>query len=194
MQFQSVAGNRPGRAAGRRLRAIADTLANQARRWGRHSRPQRERTFAGSPGDRRPATTSTTVAPPGRRGASGDAAGTPQAAGIRSRRRIAAKPHKYQALVTLYPPGDGGPDAEPPRHVRRLAVRPDPLGGHHTGLFSALVSAADGSLLRPGTVDIVATIVVLGDDVGDDLAPGEQFALLSGGEVGHGVVTRRLFT
>lgn len=100
------------------------------------------------------------------------------------------KPHKYQALVTLYPPGEGGLDAEPTRHVLRLAVRPD----HRGELFSALVSAADGSLLRPDTADITAIIVVLGDDVGDDLAPGEQFALLSGGEVGHGVVSRRLFT
>ena len=43
------------------------------------------------------------------------------------------KPHKYQALVTLYPPGDGGLDAEPPLHIRHLAVRPD-RGGE---LFSA---------------------------------------------------------
>jgi hypothetical protein len=35
---------------------------------------------------------------------------------------------------------------------------------------------------------------VLGGDVGDYLAPGERFALLSGAEVGHGVVTRQLFT
>lgn len=104
------------------------------------------------------------------------------------------KPHKYQAVVTLYPPGDGGLNTEPPRHVRRLAVRPDHPGTHHSGLFSALVSAADGSLLRPGTADIIATMVVVDDDAGDGLAPGEQFALLSGSEVGHGVVSRRLFT
>ena len=61
-------------------------------------------------------------------------------------------------------------------------------------LFSALVTAADGSPLRPGPADTTATILVLGGDVGDYLAPGEQFALLSGREVGHGMVTRRLFT
>lgn len=100
------------------------------------------------------------------------------------------KPHRYQALVTLYPPEDGGLDAEPPRHVRRLAVRPD----HHGELFSALVSVEDGSLLSPGSADIIVTMVVLGDDARDYLAPGEQFALLSGGEVGHGVVSGWLFT
>ena len=100
------------------------------------------------------------------------------------------KPHKYQALVTLYPPGDGGLDAEPPLHIRHLAVRPD----HRGELFSALVSVEDGSLLSPGTADIIATMVVLGDDARDYLAPGEQFALLSGRKVGHGVVSRWLFT
>ena len=100
------------------------------------------------------------------------------------------KPHKYQALVTLYPSGDGGLDAEPLLHIRRLAVRPD----HGGGLFSALVSVEDGSLLRPGTADIIARMVVLGDDARDYLAPGEEFALLSGGEVGHGVVSDWLFT
>ena len=99
------------------------------------------------------------------------------------------KSHKYQALVTLYPSGDGGLDAEPLLHIRRLAVRPD----HGGGLFSALVSVEDGSLLRPGTADIIARMVVLGDDARDYLAPGEEFALLSGGEVGHGVVTGWLF-
>ena len=48
--------------------------------------------------------------------------------------------------------------------------------------------------MGPGAVDITATILVLGDDVGDYLAPGEQFALLPGREVGHGVATRLLFT
>jgi hypothetical protein len=100
------------------------------------------------------------------------------------------KPHKYQALVTLYSPGDGGLDAEPRLHVRRLVVRPD----HSGELFSALVSVKDGSLLTPGTADIIATMVVLGDDARDYLAAGEEFALLSGGEVGHGVVSRWLFT
>lgn len=60
--------------------------------------------------------------------------------------------------------------------------------------FSALVTAAGGSPLGPGAADITATILVPGDDVGDYLAPGEQFALLPGRDVGHGVATRRLFT
>ena len=194
MQLQSLTVSRLRRTTGRSLRAFADALRNQVRHRER-PRPQREQAFPGSRGDGMPGTTGTTVAPPGQRQASEDTAGAHQpAAGIRSgrsRRRVGAmKPHKYQALVTLYPPGDGGLDAEPPLHIRHLAVRPD-RGGE---LFSALVSVEDGSLLSPGTADIIVTMVVLGDDARDYLAPGEQFALLSGREVGHGVVSRWLFT
>lgn len=110
------------------------------------------------------------------------------------RERHGMKSYKYQALVTLYPPEDGGLDAEPPLLVRRLTVQAGNRETHQSGMFSALVSAVDGSPLRPGSAGIIATMVVLGDDVGDYLAPGAQFALLSGREVGHGVVSRRVFT
>lgn len=104
------------------------------------------------------------------------------------------KTYKYQALITLYPPEEGGLDAGPPLHVRHLTVRASHLETGRTAIFSALVSAADGEPLRPGSADLVATMVVLGNDVRAYLAPGAQFALLSGSEVGHGVVSRRLFT
>ena len=81
------------------------------------------------------------------------------------------KSYKYQALVTLYPPEDDDLDAEPPLHVRRLTVQARNRETHQSGIFSALVSAVDGSPLRPGRAGIIATMVVLGDDVRDYLAP-----------------------
>lgn len=194
VQLQSPTASRVRRTTGRSLRRLAGALRNQVCHQER-SGPQPEQAFAGRHGDGTPGSTGTTVTPPGQRQAPGDPAEIHQpAAGVRSRRSRrtadAMKPHKYQALVTLYPPGDGGLDAEPLLHIRRLAVRPD----HGGGLFSALVSVEDGRLLRPGTADIIARMVVLGDDARDYLAPGEEFALLSGGEVGHGVVSRWLFT
>jgi hypothetical protein len=110
------------------------------------------------------------------------------------RERPRMKPYKFQALVMLYPPEDGGLNAEPPLHVRHLTVRATNRETHQSRIFSALVSAVDGSPLRPGSADIVVTMVVLGHDVRDYLAPGADFALLSGSEVGHGVVSRRMFT
>jgi len=36
-------------------------------------------------------------------------------------------------------------------------------------------------------------MVVVGDDAGDYLTPGEHFSLLRGGDVARGTVTRRVF-
>lgn len=195
MQLQSPGTSRLRHTAARGLRVVAGLHRNQLRLWERYSRPQPERAIARSRGNGTPGDAGTTLARPGLPGASSDRAPTRRRAAVMPRRRITLrKRYKYQALVTLNPPADGSPDAEPPLHVRRLAVRAAHRETHRSGLFSALVTAADGSPLRPGTADIIATILVLGDDVSDYLAPGEQFALLSGVEVGHGVVTRQLFT
>lgn len=103
------------------------------------------------------------------------------------------KPSKYQALITLYPPEDGGLDTEPALHVRRLTVQASHPQTHRGAIFSALVSAADEEPLRAGSTGIIATMVVLGNDVPDYLTPGSEFTLLSGSEVGRGVVSRRIF-
>lgn len=80
-------------------------------------------------------------------------------------------PYTYQAQVSLYPPEYGGLNAEPPLQVRHLTVKARRRGTDHTAIFSARVSAADGSLLSPGDADVIVTMVVLGDDVPDYLAP-----------------------
>lgn len=79
--------------------------------------------------------------------------------------------YKYQALVTLSPSEDGGLDAEPPRLVQRQSARACHHETHRSELFSALATAAGGSPLGPGAADMTATILVLGDDVDDYLAP-----------------------
>jgi hypothetical protein len=61
---------------------------------------------------------------------------------------------------------------------------------HRSKLFSALVTSEDGPL--PGQANVV-TVVVVGDDADDYLAPGEHFALLRGCDVARGTVTRRIF-
>ena len=40
---------------------------------------------------------------------------------------------------------------------------------------------------------VIVTVTVLRDDTGDCLAPGEDFILWRGGDIGRGVVTRRVF-
>jgi len=61
---------------------------------------------------------------------------------------------------------------------------------HRSKLFSTLVTSEDGSL--PGQARAV-TVVVVGDDADDYLAPGGHFALLRGCDVARGTVTRKIF-
>jgi hypothetical protein len=102
--------------------------------------------------------------------------------------------YKYQALVTFDPHDKGRAEAALHESASRMVVR---AHHHDTGgskLFSALITAGDaGSAFQLGDEEAILRLEVLGEDVTDYLAPGEQFDLWRGGNVGHGVVCRRLF-
>jgi hypothetical protein len=104
------------------------------------------------------------------------------------------KRYKYQALVRLAPPHGGSPGEMLRGPTRRMVVQ---ARHHDTGgskLFSALISPGDiESAFSLGDEEAFLRLEVLGEDVTDYLAPGEQFDLWRGGNVGHGVVCRRLF-
>ena len=102
------------------------------------------------------------------------------------------KRFKYQTLVTLAPARDGGPPAELPGPTCRMVVRARHRETRATKMFSALVSTGDE---RPvtGNRTLTLTVIVLGDDAGDYLAPGERFVLWRGSDLGSGVVTSRIF-
>jgi hypothetical protein len=102
------------------------------------------------------------------------------------------KRYKYQALVTLEPQQDTDTQAALSGTACRMVVRAEHPGTHRHKIFSALVSSSDGSTLRPGD-HAVLTMRVLGDDAGEYLNPGDHFALWRGHDIGHGVVSRRLF-
>jgi len=104
--------------------------------------------------------------------------------------RSPGKRYKYRALVTLVPQHAEDPEAALPGPVCRVVVRARHPDTHRSKLFSALVSS-DGSL-QPGQASMV-TVVVLGGDADDYLAPGEHFALLRGGDVARGTVASRVF-
>jgi len=99
-----------------------------------------------------------------------------------------AKRYKYEAVVKLLPQQAGDPEAALPGPVCLAVVRADHLETHHSKLFSALVTSGEGSG-PPGNAPIAVTMVV----AGDYLTPGEHFALLRGGDVARGTVTRRIF-
>jgi hypothetical protein len=77
-----------------------------------------------------------------------------------------------------------------------MVVRAAHRETHANKLFSALVSSSGDSLPRaPASTasQVVVTLVVLGDTAGDYLAPGEEFDLWRGRDVGHGMITQRIF-
>ena len=111
--------------------------------------------------------------------------------GSRRPGRARTRRYKYQALVVPLPQQATGPDAGLPGPVCRAVVRAHHHATHHDKLFSALITSDDGE--QPGRTSTVVTMVVVGVDADDYLAPGEHFALLRGSDVARGTVTRRLF-
>lgn len=103
------------------------------------------------------------------------------------------KSYKFQVLVTLLPAGDGAPCVKLGPAPRRMVVRAANGQTQRSQLFSALISSYEDGPFRPGNPRVIATLRVTGDDVGDYLGIGRHFDLWLGGDVGEGVVTRRLF-
>ena len=104
--------------------------------------------------------------------------------------RSAGKRYKYRALVTPVPRPDDDSEAALPSPVCRVVVRARHPETHRSKLFSALVTSDDDP--QPGKSGMV-TVVVLGGDADDYLAPGEHFALLRGCDVARGTVTSQVF-
>jgi hypothetical protein len=100
------------------------------------------------------------------------------------------KRYKFQALVTPNP--DEGSRAKLGSGSHRMVLRAESGETHRTQVFSALVDGDDGGPFRPGKPQVVVTLRVVGDDVSDYLAIGSHFSLWLGGDIGQGVVTRRL--
>lgn len=102
------------------------------------------------------------------------------------------KPYKFQASVTLLPqPGVTRPPVLP-APACRVVVRAAQPGTAGSRLFSALITPGQDTV--PGDEwHTVLTVTVLGDGADECLAAGRDFTLWRGGDVGRGVVTRRVF-
>lgn len=107
---------------------------------------------------------------------------------------------RFRALITLDPvePRSGGlhrPPRQYPNHTRALVIMARPLRDD-TGAARPLPAEIwwDGDEpLRPGDHAVVTAMV--SDEQADAfLGAGQRFTLWSGGVVGHGTVSRRVFT
>lgn len=100
---------------------------------------------------------------------------------------------RFRALVAL---GESVPDV-PASHypagghmVMAHASRPGQPGSSRD--FPAALCRDDEAPLRPGDRAVV-TITVAGDQAGSYFGPGRRFTLWAGADIGHGVISRRVF-
>src|SRR6185437_5556765 len=103
------------------------------------------------------------------------------------------KNYKFQALVTMREEGGGACgmlDSAP----RRMVLRSQNKDSGCNRIFRTLVSCDDGGMFRSVGRQQLVTLRLAGDDVFDYLEIGGHFDLLLGDVIGHGVITRRLFT
>lgn len=103
------------------------------------------------------------------------------------------KRYKFQALVTMSEDVDGGPRVMLGSAPQRIVLLGRNAETGHSQIFCALVSCEDEAPFRPHGRQILVTLRLAGDDVTDYLESGVHFGLWLGGDVGHGVITRRLF-
>jgi hypothetical protein len=103
------------------------------------------------------------------------------------------KRYTYQALVTMYAAAARGPAATLGSAPRRTVLRGRNRQTQRSQFFTALVSCDDNGPFRPGGSQMLVTLRLAGDDVADYFTIGGHFELWQGGDVGRGVVTRRLF-
>ena len=106
---------------------------------------------------------------------------------------------RYRALIALNPavPRPAGPQS-PARqylsHTRTLMVVARPLRNvGRLRYFPAEICWDSDGPLRPGDRAEV-TITVTDDEASAFFDAGQSFTLWSGGDVGHGTISRRVFT
>ena len=99
------------------------------------------------------------------------------------------KRYKFQALVTLDPSATGAAvrAGQPRRMVVRGSRQPPAASS------SALVAPASEHSPRAGDDHVIMTVTLACADPSEYFGIGDHFALWLGGDIGHGVVTRRLF-
>lgn len=103
------------------------------------------------------------------------------------------KQFRFRALVTFDAVTGGGPARQYPSGTHALMVhtRPDRAGGDM--FFPATITQDDDKPLRPG-MHTVVTITLTSDGTAAPLDAGQHFALWGGGDIGHGIISRQVFT
>lgn len=106
---------------------------------------------------------------------------------------------RFRALITLdraepRPSALRPPARQYPNHTRALMIEARPLRGiGGSRYFPAELSWDSERPLHPGDRAVV-TITVTDGEARAFFDAGQRFTIWSGGDVGHGVISRRVFT
>jgi len=105
----------------------------------------------------------------------------------------------FRAVITLDPTVPRPAAQHPPareylNHTRALVVRARPLrNAGSVRYFPAEICWDSGQPLHPGDRAWV-TVTVTDEDAGAYFDAGQSFILWSGGDVGHGIIARKVYT
>lgn len=101
---------------------------------------------------------------------------------------------KFRALITIDAASPAGPAEQYPSGTHSVMVRCDRLGPpHDSKVFPAFMYRDDDQPLRPGESSMIVTIELADQDACAFLGPGQAVTLWNGSDIGHGVISRRVF-
>lgn len=103
--------------------------------------------------------------------------------------------YKFRALVSLDGSEPEGPPRPYPSGTHSLMVRCSRLGEPaEQRYFPAAIYRTDDGSLNPGDKRVVVTIEIADDEACGFLGPGQRVTLWHGRDLGHGVISRRVFS
>jgi hypothetical protein len=81
----------------------------------------------------------------------------------------------------------------PPGGMQRIVLRGQHHRKHCSQVFSALISNSGDDCAWLPQDHLIVTIQLVGDELREYFDVGDPFSLWLGGDIGRGIVTRRLF-
>jgi hypothetical protein len=111
---------------------------------------------------------------------------------------VKVRQFRFRALITLDPAAPRPATLHPParqypNHTHALMIQAHDLRTGYIRYFPAELCSDSEQPLHPGDRAVV-TITVTDDEASAFFGAGQRFTLWSGGDVGHGTISRRVFT